>query len=127
MPCKSFFLVSKPAGRQALNCLQDSLAGHPYGQTKGLVAVLEREAERGKQRKGVVVVAGGGDERDVHTTGAVDLIVLDLGENQLLGDAKRVVAATVEAGRGDATEVADARQSSGQQTIQELPHGRRAG
>ena len=45
-----------------------------YGQTKGLVAVLEREAERGKQREGVLVIAGGGDERDVHTTGAVDLI-----------------------------------------------------
>ena len=44
----------------------------------------------------MVVGRGGGDDRDVHAADGVDLVVVDLGEDELLGDAERVVAATVE-------------------------------
>lgn len=66
--------------------------------TRFVLLALKREAERLEERKSILVVFSGGDERDVHTTGAVNLVVLDLREDQLLGDAERVVAAAVEAG-----------------------------
>ena len=40
---------------------------------------------------------GGGDDGDVHATGGVDGVVVDLGEDQLLGHAEGVVAVAVEA------------------------------
>ena len=65
---------------------------------------LEREAEGVEQGLAFGIGAGGGDDRDVHAPGRVDLVVVDLREDQLLGDAERVVAAAVErcwpAGRG---------------------------
>ena len=64
----------------------------------------------------------GGDNDDVHAADLVDLIVLDLGEDQLLLDAQGIVAAAVEGVGADAAEVADTGQSHVEQTIQELPH-----
>ena len=56
-----------------------------------------------------LVLSGGADD-DVHTTDLVDLVVLDLGEDQLLLDAQAVVAAAVKGVGVDAAEVADAGQ-----------------
>ena len=53
--------------------------------------VLEREAEGGQKSERGIVVAGIGHEGDVHAAGAVDLVVLDLREDELLGDAQGVV------------------------------------
>ncbi len=61
-------------------------------------------------------------ERDVHTTSAIDLVVLDLGEDKLLGEAHGVVASTVEAVGVATTEVTYARKRSGHQAVEELPH-----
>ena len=80
--------------------------------TRFVLLALKREAERLEERKSILVVFSGGDERDVHTTGAVNLVVLDLREDQLLGDAERVVAAAVEALRGDAAEVSREREEA---------------
>src|SRR5438874_12847899 len=62
------------------------------------------------------------DDRDVHAARLVDLHVVDLGEQQLVAEAERVVAAAVEAARRHALEVADARQRDRHQAIEELPH-----
>ena len=56
----------------------------------------------------------------------VDLVVLDLGEDDLFLDADVVVAAAVEGAAGDAAEVAHARHRDGHQAVEELVHARAA-
>ena len=63
-----------------------------------------------------------GADHDVHAADLVDLVVLDLGEDQLLLHAQGIVAAAVEGVSGDAAEVADAGQGHVEQAVQELPH-----
>ena len=58
----------------------------------------------------------------LETANAVDLVVVDLGEEKLLTQAQTVVAAAVEALAGDAAEVADAGQRRVDQPVVELPH-----
>src|SRR5438477_3970457 len=70
----------------------------------GLSSVLEREAERREQRTRLVVGFSGGVDGDVHSAQRVDLVVLDLGEDDLLLDAQAVIAAAVEGAVGDAAE-----------------------
>src|SRR5688500_7510822 len=84
--------------------------------------LLEREAEPLEQRASLVVVLRRGDDRDVHATRAVDLVLVDLVEHGLLGEAERVVAGTVELTRAEPTEVADTGQGQREQTVEELPH-----
>ena len=55
-------------------------------------------------------------------SGCVDLVVVDLGEDQLLGDAERVVAPAVERVGRQAAEVADAGDGEADQPVEELPH-----
>src|SRR3982751_3933268 len=85
-------------------------------------SVLEREAERREQRARLVVGLGGGVECDVHAADRVDLVVLDLGEDDLLLHAEAVVAAAVERAVRHAAEVADARDGDVDQPIEELVH-----
>src|ERR1700716_3555014 len=82
----------------------------------------EREAEGVEQGSSLGIGTGGGDDGDVHAPGGVDLVVVDLGEDELLGDAERVVAPTVEAGRREAPEVADTRGGEADEAVEELPH-----
>ena len=49
-----------------------------------------------EQRAALVVGLGGGHDRDVHALDLVDLVEVDLGEDDLLLEAERVVAAAVE-------------------------------
>src|SRR5580700_12213916 len=56
----------------------------------------ERKAERCQERPSFLVGACGRDDGDVHAAGRVDLVVVDFGEDELLGDAERVVAVPVE-------------------------------
>ena len=63
-----------------------------------------------------------GHDGDVHTTGAIDLVVVNLGEDELLGYTHGEVATAVEALGRNAAEVADTRNCDGNQSIQELPH-----
>src|SRR5699024_5720245 len=53
--------------------------------------LLEREAELAEQSTTLVVVGRGGDDGDVHTTRAVDLVDVDLVEHGLLREAEGVV------------------------------------
>ncbi len=82
---------------------------------------LEREAEGVEKGLGLFVGLRGGDDGDVHTTGVVDGVKVNLGEDELLGDAHREVATAVEGLGGDAAEVADTGDGDGGQTIEELP------
>src|SRR5437868_3234173 len=83
--------------------------------------LLEREAEVTKESAALIVVGRRGDHGDVHTPGAVDLVLVDLVEHDLLRETEGVVAAAVELLRRPTAEVADARQRERQPAVQELP------
>src|SRR5438270_1397698 len=89
-----------------------------------LVAAVaaEREPEGVEQGPTLRVGAGGGHDRDVHPAGGVDLVVVDLREDELLGDPERVVAPAVETFRRQAPEVPDAGDGQADQPVEELPH-----
>src|SRR3954467_2074319 len=84
--------------------------------------LLEGEAEVTKERAALSVVGRRGHHGDVHTPGAVDLVLVDLVEHDLLRETEGVVATAVELLGGQAAEVADARQRKRQGAVQELPH-----
>src|SRR5450755_2640789 len=69
----------------------------------------ERHAERLEQRERLLVAGCRGGDRDVQAADLVDLVVVDLGEDDLLAHAHRVVAAAVERARVEPAEVADPR------------------
>src|SRR5450756_1137828 len=82
----------------------------------------EREIESGQQRARLVVGGCGSADRDVHAPRFPHLVEVDFGENDVLLDAERIVAAAVEALRVEAAEVADARQRDVDQAVDELVH-----
>src|SRR5690606_19237033 len=85
-------------------------------------SVSEREFKSGEKRFGFVVGLRGGGDADIHTTQCIDLVVLDLGENDLLFHTDVVVATTIECTTRHAAEVANARQRHSDQAIEELIH-----
>src|SRR3954451_4633400 len=66
-----------------------SPTGSAGGGHDGLTG--EREAELAEQLAALVVVGGGGDQRDVHAARTVDPVDVDLAEHRLLRQAERVV------------------------------------
>src|SRR5262245_43059894 len=78
----------------------------------------EREVESFEQRATLLVVRCRRRDGDIHAPDRVDLVVLDLGENNLFLDTEAVVAATIEGTRRHATEVADAGHRDADQAIQ---------
>src|SRR5271163_3202299 len=56
------------------------------------VLLPEREPEGDKEGTAFRIVAGCGANGDVHSSSGVDLVVVDLGKDQLLVDAEGVVA-----------------------------------
>src|SRR5689334_10193833 len=66
------------------------------------------------------------DEAHVETLDHVDAVVIDLGEDDLLLEAERVVALAVEGLAGDTLEVTRAREREGDEAVEELPHPRAA-
>src|SRR4030095_11999230 len=83
--------------------------GFPRLRGFNCVSLPEREIECGQQGTRLVVGLGRGADRDVHAAGFRNLVEIDFGENDVLLEAERVVAAAVEALRIEATEVAHAR------------------
>src|SRR5581483_7664386 len=84
--------------------------------------VGERQAEAAQQRAGALVVLGGRRDRDVQTADRGDVVVVDLGEDDLLADAERVVAAAVERPGVEPPEVADPGQRDRHEPVEELVH-----
>src|SRR4051795_10012359 len=90
------------------------------------VLARERHAERGEECVRLLVVLGAGGDCNVEPADRGDRVVVDLRKDDLLADAERVVAASVEGRRAEAAEVADARQRDRDQPVEELPHPRAA-
>src|SRR5215217_3063617 len=82
----------------------------------------EGESEGGEQRPALLVGLGAGHHGDVHAPDLLDLVVVDLGEDQLLGQPEGEVAVAVEGPGVETAEVADAGQDDRDQPVQELPH-----
>src|SRR3954449_7986689 len=97
-----------------------SPTGSADGGHDGLTG--EGEAELAEQLATLVVVRGGGDQRDVHAALPVDAVDVDLAEHRLLVETEGVVAVAVELLGVQATEVTDTGQGQRQQPVQELPH-----
>src|SRR5581483_608277 len=98
---------------------------HPQGLLGHLpVASVgsEREAERIQERARLDVVRRGRGDRDVEAADLIDAVVIDLGKDDLLADAERVIAAAVERVGIEAAKVANARQGDRDQPVEELPH-----
>src|SRR4051812_5324237 len=105
--------------RLALLLVHERLLRHALPLCFG---TAEREPEGAQQGATLVVGAGGRADGDVHAAHRVDLVVIDLREDQLLGDTERVVAAPVERPRVEAAEVTDARDREADEPVVELPH-----
>ncbi len=75
-----------------------------------------------QERAALVVGLRCGHDRDVHAANAVDLVVVDLGEHELLGEAERVVPVPVELLGRHAPEVTDAGDGETHEPVVELPH-----
>src|SRR5882757_8497312 len=82
----------------------------------------EWEVESLEQCSAVTVIDRRCRNRDVHAPDLIDLVVLDLGENDLFLHAQAVVALAVERARRDAAEVADAGHRNVDQPVEELVH-----
>src|SRR6267143_480868 len=89
---------------------------------KLFLPLTEWHTEPRQQAARLVVGAGCGDDRHFQPAQLVDLVVVDLREDDLLAQAQRVVAASVEPVGRHAAEVADAGQRDVQQLVQEVPH-----
>src|SRR5690606_11538217 len=81
----------------------------------------ERHPEQFEQAARLLVGLRRRDDADVETARGVHLVVLDLGEHHLLTYAEAVVAATVEAVRRHASEVAYARKRDVDETLEQQP------
>src|SRR4051794_26396737 len=106
-------------GLRLLLLLRADLGG---GRAGARVVAAERHAERGEQRKRLLVGRRRRGDADVEPAHLVDRVVVDLGEDDLLADAHVVVAAPVEALRVEAAEVADPRDRDRREAVEELPH-----
>src|SRR5215468_2253008 len=85
-------------------------------------SVHEREVECTEKRLGFRVRLRRRADDDVHAAYLVDLVVVDLGEHDLLLQAHGEVAIAVERLAVQAAEVADARQGDVHQAVDELVH-----
>src|SRR5262249_25134066 len=65
----------------------------------------KRHPQVGQERAALLVGLGGGDDGDVHSLDLVDLVVVDLGEDDLLSETQRVVPLAVKRLGGDALKV----------------------
>ena len=70
-----------------------------------LKAIATDDSRPLEERARFLVGPGGGADDDVHAPDLVDLVVVDLREHQMLLEAQGVVAATVEAGGPQASEI----------------------
>src|SRR5688572_17878509 len=82
----------------------------------------ERQPEAAQQRERLLVRLRGGGDGDVEAADGPDGVVVDLREDDLLADAERVVAATVEGAHVQAAEVADTRERDRDEPVEELVH-----
>src|SRR4051812_31403581 len=104
----------------ALGKLGHELGGDLLRLDVGGALAAEGHAEGLEQRVGLAVGRGRRRDGDVEPADLVDLVIVDLGEDDLLADAEVVVAAPVEGARRQAAEVADPRDRDGHEPVEEL-------
>src|SRR5690606_6808130 len=100
---------------------------HTYLRLRGSLAALaghlpQRHAQAHQQRAATVVVAAADRECNVHALAFLALVQVDIRYTRLLAEAHVVVAATVNAPRVQALEVADTRHRDADQLLKEEPH-----
>src|SRR5580698_3996504 len=83
--------------------------------------LLEWEAESGEEGSALRVVLGADTDGDVHAADDVDTVVVDLGEDQLLGDPEGVVPMAVEGCGRQTAEVPDPGDGDGDEPVEKLP------
>src|SRR5690606_36448757 len=89
-------------------------------------SVSERKFKCGEQRFRFLVGLCSRRDADIQTTQCINLVVLDLGENDLLFHTDVVVTTTIECLARHTTEIAHARQRNRNETIKEFIHLRTA-
>jgi hypothetical protein len=99
---------------------RESRLGLAQGRARDLL-VLEGESELLEQSVAFFVGVSRGNEGDVHTHEFGDVVDVDFGEDDLLGDAEGIVTAAVEF-TFDTLEVADTGQSYANEAFEELVH-----
>src|SRR5450830_1011155 len=82
----------------------------------------EWQAQPAQKRQRRLVAFGRGSDRDVEPPDLGDVVVVDLGKDDLLANAERVVSAAIERARIEPAEVANARQRHRDEPIEELVH-----
>src|SRR5438445_11337265 len=82
----------------------------------------ERHAEGAQQSARLLIRLRRRHDRDLHAAEAVDLVVVDLREHQLLLKSEREVPTAVEGAVRHALEVADARERDRDELLEEMPH-----
>src|SRR5450756_3184360 len=105
----SFEFALMIAARRAMPALLDLLSA-------------ERHSEFLQKNPGPVIRACRRDDGDVETLGLVDFRGIDLGEDEVILDAERVIAPAVESARRHAAKVADARERDVHEAVEELVH-----
>src|SRR6266545_3401925 len=84
----------------------------------------EGHAEPAQERERLVVRLRGGRDRDVEAANLLDVVVVDLGEDELLTDTEGEVASAVERARVQPTEITNAGQRNRDEPVEELVHAR---
>ena len=101
-------LLSDAALAERMGAYGRDRARRDFGWEQRSRAVYEATKEVSREhRPSLAVVSGGGHDGDVHPSDLDHLVVVDLREDELLGDPDAVVAASVESTRIQPAEVAD--------------------
>src|SRR5690606_27299163 len=87
-----------------------------------LALTSQRKVERPQQCAAFIVVPSRGGDGDIHATQLVDLVVINLGEDDLLVDPHGEIATSVEGLGADTAEITDSRDSDIDKLLQVLIH-----
>src|SRR6476659_5188096 len=87
-----------------------------------LLLLREGEIEQAQQLARLFVRLRRGGYDDIHAPDLIDLIVVDLGEDDLFLEAHGIVATAIEGLRIEPAEVANARQRDRDESVEELEH-----
>src|SRR5712691_11443312 len=82
----------------------------------------EGHAKAAQERERLLVSLRSGRDRDVEAANLLDVVVVDLGKDDLLADSERIVSAPVERAPAETAEVANPRECDRDESVEELVH-----
>src|SRR5690349_17726206 len=111
-------------GELGFSCVLNSFCGccHLSPLVSTLLCCAERHAKVAQQGARRIVVLRSGHNGDVHPLELIDLCIVDLREDQLITQSKRVIAASIKRLRRHATEVSHTRKYDVDKPVEELVH-----